>query len=270
MNQRAHVVIAALLWLCLSGPAQAQGNYQDMWWQPAESGWGLMVVQQQDIISSVLFHYDDERKPRWYLLSNAPRGADERFSGTLFETRGPPLFSAFDPQAVDVRAVGTMTLHFTAANAATVEYSIDGESSSREIERITFSTIDGTGEYFGSHSAFVQCPSNPQVGNYIFPSSISVVQGNVVQVITSNSLLNSGTVSCTWNIALEQQGSAARGSGTWICVNQQGNLVQTATVEVEELRFVGKSLLINFQAVTRYSGALTDCNERGLISGVRF
>ena len=137
-----------LLCLPLAMPARAALNYQDMWWLPSESGWGLMVLHQGNTISAVMFHYRADRKPAWYLLSNAQRGTEESFSGTLFEVTGPPLFGLFDPATVLPRNVGSMSLRFTGPNEARLSYTIDGASTQRVIERITFANLDVDGVYF--------------------------------------------------------------------------------------------------------------------------
>ena len=33
-------------------------NYQDLWWNPAESGWGVNFTHQGDIIFATWFTYD--------------------------------------------------------------------------------------------------------------------------------------------------------------------------------------------------------------------
>ena len=34
-------------------------NFQDLWWNPSESGWGVNVAHQGDILFATLFTYDE-------------------------------------------------------------------------------------------------------------------------------------------------------------------------------------------------------------------
>ncbi len=80
-------------------PVQAQG----LWWNaPAESesGWGINLAHQGDVIFATWFTYDHSGKP-WWLSMTAAKVADNVYSGDLVETHGP-AFSAvpFDPTKV--------------------------------------------------------------------------------------------------------------------------------------------------------------------------
>ena len=71
-----------------------------------------MVLHQGDVISAVMFHYRADGKPVWYLLSNAPRGSEEFFTGTLFGVTGPPLFGLFARPLCCRANAGSMTFAF--------------------------------------------------------------------------------------------------------------------------------------------------------------
>src|SRR5450755_2351287 len=66
-------------------------NYEGLWWKsPAgsESGWGINLAHQSDIIFATWFTYDLSGKA-WWLSMTAVRAADGSFAGTLYETHGP-------------------------------------------------------------------------------------------------------------------------------------------------------------------------------------
>ncbi len=82
-------------------------NYQGLWWNsPAESesGWGLNVAHQGDVLFATWFTYD-AAGDGWWLAMTANRTAEGTYSGTLIETAGP-AFSAipFDPEGRTGRA----------------------------------------------------------------------------------------------------------------------------------------------------------------------
>ncbi len=118
-------------------------NYQDLWWNvPAgsESGWGVNLTHQGDIIFATWFTYGLDGKPMW-LSVTANRTAARTYSGTLNRTTGP-AFSAvpFDPHRVAVTAVGTATLTFANGNAGTFAYSVNGVQQAKSITREIFRT----------------------------------------------------------------------------------------------------------------------------------
>ncbi len=270
MTAFLRILLAAWL-LATAATASAAANYQDMWWRPSESGWGVMVLQQGDVISAVMFHYRPDRKPVWYLLSNAPRGSDESYSGTLFETTGPALFGAFDPATVGVRDVGTMTLSFNSLTAGTVSYTIDGQSASKVIERITFQTPSLIAEYLGSYAGYASCPGFPDIDTFTFTSRIIIGgtdQAPVLRVQTGGSLLGEA-LTCDLTGPLSQSGGIYTGSGTWTCRNASNQSRMTANYTIDEMRIIDKTVVINLRATTSYPSVNANCTERGAFSGVR-
>ena len=59
-------------------------------------------------------------------------------SGTLFRTTGPPFGPTFDPNQVRVFTAGTITVNFTDSNNATLNYTVDGVSGTKNITRELF------------------------------------------------------------------------------------------------------------------------------------
>ncbi len=49
-------------------------NYQDLWWAAggAESGWGINLTHQGDVLFATWFTYDSDGTPLW-LAVTAPR-----------------------------------------------------------------------------------------------------------------------------------------------------------------------------------------------------
>jgi hypothetical protein len=84
----------------------------DLWWNPAESGWGMQRVQNNNTLFATIFVYDQQGFPFWYtatLFATAinPRNGAPSFAGDLYETRDP-FFGAipFNPAQVQVGKVG--------------------------------------------------------------------------------------------------------------------------------------------------------------------
>jgi hypothetical protein len=118
-----------------------------LWWNaPAqsESGWGLNLAHQGDVIFATWFIYDVDGRP-WWLSMTANRVGDYTFSGTFYQTRGPS-FSAipFEPADVFYTAVGQGTLIFTDANTATFTYAVNGISQTKTLVRQVFGSAAAT------------------------------------------------------------------------------------------------------------------------------
>jgi len=113
-------------------------NYQDLWWAaPAgsESGWGVYLTQQGDVIFLTWFTYAADGTPMW-VFAAAPKTAPGVYAGKLNRTTGP-AFNAipFLSSQVVATEVGDVTLTFADGNHATFAYTLDGVSQSKAITR---------------------------------------------------------------------------------------------------------------------------------------
>jgi len=132
---------------CTYGPAPDfvhATNYQDVWWVPngAESGWGLMLSQQGNVIFAAWFTYDSDGKPTW-LSVTAVNSAPGVYSGDLIRTTGPP-FGTYDASLIARTTVGTATFAFANGLAGTFNYTVNGIQQQKQIARYLFSPPAGT------------------------------------------------------------------------------------------------------------------------------
>lgn len=127
--------------VCTPTSADRSGatNYQDLWWNPNESGWGMNVTQQGTTAFATLFDYDANGNATWWVMPNGPQTSPGVFAGPLYTVKGP-VFNASPwlPATLPV-AVGTMTLHFTSGTAGQLTYSVNGTTVQKAIQRQTFS-----------------------------------------------------------------------------------------------------------------------------------
>lgn len=130
--------------LAAAPPPPAPGNYEGLWWNaPAgsESGWGINLAHQDDVIFATWFTYDTFGNA-WWLSMPAFRTTPNAFAGTLYETRGPAFSSVpFDPAGVTHTAVGTGTLAFTDANTAQFTYTVNSVAQTKTLIRQVFGTL---------------------------------------------------------------------------------------------------------------------------------
>lgn len=123
-----------------TGSRAALTNYQDLWWNPAESGWGVTITHQADTMFAALFTYDASGNDLWLVMTQGTRQADGSWRGDLFRTRG----SAFDAQpftplaAGDVTKVGEARFAFSDGATGTLNFSVDGRAVTKSITRQVF------------------------------------------------------------------------------------------------------------------------------------
>lgn len=114
-------------------------NLQDLWYNPNEPGWGVNFTQQGDTLFATLFTYDANGRPLWLVMSNGARSSTG-FSGALYRTSGP-VFNASPWAPATSTQVGTMTVAFTHGNSATLTYSYNGVSVTKQIRRQVFGSV---------------------------------------------------------------------------------------------------------------------------------
>jgi DNA-binding beta-propeller fold protein YncE len=126
-----------------SGPGETS-SFQDLWWNsPAgsESGWGLNITHQGDILFVTWFTYAADGQGMWLVGSRVERAGNGAYRGTLYRTAGPPIGSSpWDPKRVTPTVVGSIALTFTDADNATLAYTVDGISGAKSVTRQAFAT----------------------------------------------------------------------------------------------------------------------------------
>jgi len=121
-------------------------NFQDLWWNPNESGWGLNVNQQGNVVFATLFTYAPTGvtyapagKGMWYVLNGNRVGTGNTFTGTLYRTTGAPFSAAWSPNSNI--PVGSMTLTFANGTTGTMSVTLDGVATvAKSIQRQVFAT----------------------------------------------------------------------------------------------------------------------------------
>jgi hypothetical protein len=126
-----------------TGSLSPHEDYSDFWWNPQESGWTLIAKQSGDKLVAVWAVYDAANRPTWYTLQPGGgwrRNADNvlRYSGIVYRTSGPFWAGPFDPTAVTVTTVGTAEFVPQTVSRAQFNYTIEGITGSKQIERFGF------------------------------------------------------------------------------------------------------------------------------------
>lgn len=148
-------------------------NYTDLWWVASESGWGMNIDHQDNIIFATLFTYQANGRGQWFVMSSGVRQPDYSYVGDLYRTTGPSFNAQpFQPiGAGNLTKVGRMRLRFLNGEIARLEYDVNGTSVSKLIARQVFgSTVpectSETTDVSVSNLALYTDTGNPQLLSY--------------------------------------------------------------------------------------------------------
>lgn len=115
------------------------GDYSDLWWNSAESGWGLNFIQHPSGQAfATWFVYGPDNKPLWYVMPGGQWLDGATFRGKLYTTKGPQFGDGFDPAAVKVNDVGEAILAFGEGGRMTAVFTVNGKTVTRTLIRQSF------------------------------------------------------------------------------------------------------------------------------------
>ena len=116
----------------------AATNYQDLWWNPAEAGWGVNFTHQGDVIFATWFTYDGAGKPWWLIAELRQTGAGV-YGGKVSTVKGPAFDAVpFDAGKVVETVVGEATVSFADGNHGSFAYTVNGTTQAKAVTRQVF------------------------------------------------------------------------------------------------------------------------------------
>ncbi len=127
--------------------AKVAPNYTDMWWAgEAQSGWGMSITQHGNTQFNVLYSYNEAGQPVWLVMPGGTWNTEQtEYSGAVYQPQSSPYYAyktAPDANAVlplNVgKSIGQIKLTFLSAKTATLSYTINGLSGTKNIERQVF------------------------------------------------------------------------------------------------------------------------------------
>jgi hypothetical protein len=160
----AGFISALVLAMSASLPARAISTSTDfsaLWWTASENGWGMNVMQQEQILFITLFVYGPNGAT-WFVGSNvafvsANAAGDRTYSGDLYRTTGTGFgVNPYNPAALTVETVGTITFVGLADGTATVRYNVNANIVNKTVTRQTWArpefTLNTATAYAGASS----------------------------------------------------------------------------------------------------------------------
>lgn len=183
--KRIAIAVFGLVFGLFSQASQA-ANYQDLWWNPAQSGMGVVIGQQGDTLFVGWYFYRGDGSATF--LSMAAPLVGSSASGSLIRTTGDPPGPSYNPSAVQPVVVGTATLTFTSDATATLAYEYDGLSGTMALQRFTFAALPIAGTYrYSTKQTTSGCTfaSNNGMGYDFGTAVITATNGNFTMRTTS-------------------------------------------------------------------------------------
>jgi len=112
-----------------------------LWWNADESGWGVTLTQQYDIIFATLFTYNDDGSPTWYFASDCRVTANE-CSGELYRaTGGAEITEPWGDTEIEVEDVGFISFTFANDGVGRMTFTLNGQSGAKDITRQEWGTL---------------------------------------------------------------------------------------------------------------------------------
>lgn len=225
----------------------------DLWYIPAEDGWGLNISQQEATLFATFFVYGADGKPTWFVSPGMTpvSSGSVTFSGELFTTTGPAFGASWDASLRTNRRVGTATFTLDTVATGTLTYVVDNATVTKHVVRQTWQNDVISGTYAGVISVTAAgCSSN---GLFQDVGQLSITQTNGTQVSLVQSLQFSGS-SCTY-------------TGTYLQTGHLGTIAASGSCGTLDAQEVHATLTgITMRVVEATTGT---CKLSGGIAGVR-
>jgi hypothetical protein len=255
MSALRALVLACIL---LAHPAVHAANLTDLWWVPAESGWGVNVVQQEETAVVTLHVYDADRRPMWLTGIASVYGqvnGQPQFRGTLYRTRGDFHAGPFDPRGTTAEPAGPFWLSPLGPHVAELEYHVDGATVRKTIERHTFGLAQTAAWYAASFRLRQSTGAGTPVGTVEYDADVLLhFEGTQATV-----KVDRPGETCLYRGPLAQSGRFVDVRGTFECAGQPGGTFEITSLELTEHGVTGHLRLVR-----------SDRTEFGRFGGPRY
>ncbi|MBL8524465.1 MAG: hypothetical protein JNN20_12310 [Betaproteobacteria bacterium] len=122
-----------------NAPVSLTNDYTDLWWNPAESGWGMNITQKGNNMFVAWYGYDTNGRPLFATMPGGTFSDARTFTSRFYTTTGPWFGSTpFDSSRVAAQDVGSAELNFLNRDNATFTFTIRGVTQTKNITRQRF------------------------------------------------------------------------------------------------------------------------------------
>ena len=132
------LAIAPATLLAQSAPRDHTG----VWWNAAESGWGVFTIDFGDVIAPTWYTYDENGDAVWFLVAGALPQPDGSYAGDVYRFTGVPFAQIAGNAADPGTKIGTATFRFTGEDALALTYTIGTATQVKQLTRFEFGSDD--------------------------------------------------------------------------------------------------------------------------------
>lgn len=256
MNLRALALLSAGL---AAMPALAM-DYSDHWWNPAESGRGIMIEQRGNRAYAIVYDFRDNGVPIWYIAPELTVGSDIADGAPLMTGA---LYRAFDngpgvTPRIESDQVGEIAIDGETVSSARVAYTVSGKRTVQPLRRLDVADTRPQGRFIATILPAAAAGAGTQPAESVLTTlftASSTAQGEFV--LSSESAGAAGVTRCSYSAVdgsplYLQTGRVARISARSLCNGVAG------TLDLREIEFTSAG----FTARIEESGARTIADGR--------
>ena len=216
-------------------------DYTDIWWNPAESAWGVNIAQSNTFIFATFFVYGPGNVPAWYAGTLTQEGTGA-FTGDLFTTTGTYLGTVpFNPGDFAAVKVGTATFKPTAPDKAVLTYNVGAVAVNKNIQRQTLTPLSLAGTYSGGIAVNDSgCTSPADDGPVSLPATITVTQPAARALQMTFDFMGVGTCTLVSKGAVAQTGALHSFPASITCLTNPPYALSVSELKVTSLGIEGR------------------------------
>ncbi len=225
-------LVLSVLLLVFAAPVGA-ASYGDIWYNPAESGWGVQIAQSNTFQFLTFYIYGTDGRPTWFTATLTEDTAGN-YSGPLYTTTGTYYASPWDPAQWTATAAGTVSFQPIDAYNARLIYGLTGSPPvTKTIQRQTLTAYVLGGNYSGSISGSVTGCANAADNKPTVRGRYNLAVSQVGDTSATLTFTFLDGIVCTLSGPLTHIGGLYRMAGAQYACTGQGITpgVTSATVE---------------------------------------
>src|SRR5260221_8186285 len=137
-------------------------DYTDIWYVPAESGWGANVVQSDNFLFVTFFIYGADNKPTWY-TAQLTLDTSGNYNGKLYATTGTYFAMPWKTSDLTQAEVGTASFQPTSPYTASLIWIVTAGqvTTAKAMQRQSLTQITLGGSYVIAQSGAYSGGTNP-------------------------------------------------------------------------------------------------------------
>jgi hypothetical protein len=230
-------------------------DYTDIWYNPAESGWGMNLVESDSFMFLTFFIYGSDGKPTWY-FGQVSQDASSNYNGTLYAASGTYFILPW--AGATTSPAGTVSFQPLDLYTAKLVYTVNGVGTvNKTIQRQPLTPFNIAGDYTGGLVLSQSQCANSGTGTLTANISISQPLNNVGSV--SIGVARADGIICTFTSPVKQWGKRYQmQNATYTCNNGR-----STTAKVDDINATSHGVEGTWSALVEGG-----CVETGIFDAV--